>query len=124
MAMLAKHMHLSTQIQASFGKPDDPDYVFEIVANGARSMAVSLSTNTIKLYDPETGGFKGDLLGHTCTISGLNFPDPNSSQLLLSSSADSTVRVWDIRVGQQVDIFRAPGSSDEIWSFSVGVGCS
>lgn len=67
-------------------------------------MAVSLSTNTIKLYDPETGSFKGDLLGHTCTISGLNFPDPSSPQLLFSSSADSTIRTWDVRVGKQVGV--------------------
>lgn len=31
-AMAAKRLQLSTMIQSSFGKPDDPDYVFDIVA--------------------------------------------------------------------------------------------
>ncbi|BBM98587.1 WD repeat-containing protein 89 [Marchantia polymorpha subsp. ruderalis] len=116
-----KPLKLATSIQASFGDPEDPDYVFEIVSNGDKStMAVSLSTNAIKLYSPQTGAFLGDCLGHTCTISGISFPDPNSPMLLLSSSADGTIRTWDIRNRKEVASLNHPTPGSEIWNFAVG----
>ncbi|KAL2649720.1 hypothetical protein R1flu_017848 [Riccia fluitans] len=116
-----KPLKLGTSIQASFGDPEDPDYIFEIAVNGQKSnMAVSLSTNAIKLYSPETGAYVGDCLGHTSTISGISFPDPNSPMLLLSSSADGTIRTWDIRNRKEVAAIRHPTPGSEIWNFSVG----
>jgi len=65
-------------------------------------MAVSLSTNAIKLYGPATGQYLGDCLGHTNTISDIAFPDSSSPNILCSSSADGTVRAWDIRLRKEV----------------------
>ncbi|KAG0561256.1 hypothetical protein KC19_9G049100 [Ceratodon purpureus] len=110
---------LSTSIQASFGAPDDPDYVFDIAANGDNStMAVSLSTNAIKLYGPATGQYLGDCLGHTNTISDISFPDASSPSVLCSSSADGTVRAWDIRLRKEVATLRT--ENQELWSFDIG----
>ncbi|KAL3702104.1 hypothetical protein R1sor_020126 [Riccia sorocarpa] len=118
-----KHLKLGTSIQASFGDPEDPDYVFDIAVNGQKTnMAVSLSTHAIKLYHPETGAYLGDCVGHTGTISGVSFPDENSPMLLLSSSADGTIRTWDVRNRKEVAALKHPnpGPDGEIWSFSVG----
>uniref|UniRef100_A0A7I4ADQ2 Uncharacterized protein n=1 Tax=Physcomitrium patens TaxID=3218 RepID=A0A7I4ADQ2_PHYPA len=99
---------LSTSIQASFGVPDDPDYVFDISANMDNSiMAVSLSTNAIKLYAPATGQYLGDCLGHTKTISDISYVDAGSPHILCSSSADGTVAT--LRTANQ-----------EFWSFDIG----
>lgn len=65
-------------------------------------MAVSLSTNAIKLYGPATGQYLGDCLGHTNTVSDISFPDASSPNILCSSSADGTVRAWDIRLRKEV----------------------
>ena len=65
-------------------------------------MAVSLSTNAIKLYTPATGQYLGDCLGHTSTVSDISFPDASSPNILCSSSADGTVRAWDIRLRKEV----------------------
>jgi WD40 repeat protein len=113
---------LNTSIQSSFGVPDDPDYVFGIAPNGDNSaMAVSLSTNVIKLYAPSTGQFLGDCLGHSTTISEIAYPDASAPYFLCSSSADGTVRAWDTRVRKQVAMLMAP-LSQELWSFSLGGG--
>ncbi|KAH8961512.1 hypothetical protein BDL97_05G054500 [Sphagnum fallax] len=113
---------LNTSIQSSFGVPDDPDYVFAIAPNGDNSaMAVSLSTNVIKLYAPSTGQFLGDCLGHSTTISEIAYPDASAPYFLCSSSADGTVRAWDTRVRKQVAMLMAP-LSQELWSFSLGGG--
>lgn len=73
------------------------------VSSGENSlMAVSLSTNAIKLYSPATGQYLGDCLGHTNTISDISFPDLSSPNILCSSSADGTVRAWDIRSRKEV----------------------
>ncbi|KAJ7558247.1 hypothetical protein O6H91_04G030400 [Diphasiastrum complanatum] len=102
-ALHCKRYNLSNTIQASFGKPGDPDYVFSIAANGDKSrMAVSLSTHAIKTYSPFSGQFVGECLGHSSTISEIAFPDSSSPHMLCSSSADGTIRAWDIRTHKQV----------------------
>ncbi|KAJ7292369.1 hypothetical protein O6H91_Y281600 [Diphasiastrum complanatum] len=65
-------------------------------------MAVSLSTHAIKTYSPFSGQFVGECLGHSSTISEIAFPDSSSPHMLCSSSADGTIRAWDIRTHKQV----------------------
>ncbi|GLJ14025.1 hypothetical protein SUGI_0224190 [Cryptomeria japonica] len=118
---IPRRLGLTNTIQASFGAPDDPDYIFDIVASQDNSvMAVSLSTNVIKLYSPMTGQYLGDIIGHEGTISEISFSDVNSSQLLHSCSVDGTIRAWDTRNRQQVSILRGNSSSDEMFSLNNG----
>lgn len=115
-----KRFKLRTALQASFGAPDDPDYVFDIASSEDNSvMVVSLSTNALKLYSPITGQFLGDCLGHTDTINDMVFPDLKVPHIFCSSSSDGTVRVWDTRMRQQVTLLQSHQSS-ELFSVSVG----
>ena len=70
-------------------------------------MAVSLSTNVVKLYSPVTGQFFGDLVGHSDTINHISFSGPSSStpHVLHSCSSDGTIRAWDTRSFQEVVFF-------------------
>ncbi|KAK4407018.1 WD repeat-containing protein GTS1 [Sesamum angolense] len=83
------------------------------------SMAVSLSTNAVKLYSPLTGQYLGECKGHSSTINEISFSGPSSPHVLYSCSSDSTLRAWDSRSFQQVSSINA-GSSQEVFSFSFG----
>lgn len=62
-------------------------------------MAVSLSTNTVKLYSPSTGQFIGECSKrHNSTINEIMF----SGDILHSCSSDGTIRAWDTRSFQEV----------------------
>lgn len=65
-------------------------------------MAVSLSTNEVKLYSPVTGQYLGQCKGHSATINQISFVGPSSPHVLYSCSSDSTIRAWDSRTWQQV----------------------
>ncbi|KAH7372531.1 hypothetical protein KP509_17G008200 [Ceratopteris richardii] len=82
-------------------------------------MAVSLSTNALKLYSPMTGQFLGDYRGHTERINDVSFPDSGLPHVLCSASSDGTIRVWDTRLGKQVSLMRSHQSS-ELFSFDCG----
>lgn len=82
-------------------------------------MAVSLSSNTVKLYSSATSQFVGELKGHSSTINQISFSDSSNPHVLYSCSSDSTVRVWDTRSFQQVFCVSA-GPSQEVFSFSLG----
>ncbi|GKV04893.1 hypothetical protein SLEP1_g16988 [Rubroshorea leprosula] len=111
-----KRFGLKNSIQTNFGD----DYVFQIVPkNDWTSMAVSLSTNAVKLYSPVTGQFIGECKGHSATINHISFSDPSTPHVLHSCSSDGTIRAWDIRNFQQVSCITA-GSSQEVFSFSFG----
>lgn len=66
-------------------------------------MAVSLSTNIVKLYSPVTGQFVGECCKgqHSDSINQILF----SGNILHSCSSDGTVRAWDTRSYQQVFYF-------------------
>lgn len=66
------------------------------------AMAVSLSTNAVKLYSPVTGQYYGECKGHSATINQISFADPSSPHVLHSCSSDGTIRLWDSRTFQQV----------------------
>ncbi|XP_054803964.1 WD repeat-containing protein GTS1 isoform X1 [Prosopis cineraria] len=112
----AKRFRLKNSIQTNFGD----DYVFQIVPKDDWStMAVSLSTNTVKLYSPVAGHYHGECKGHSDTINQILFSGLLNSHVLGSCSSDGTIRIWDTRTSQQVSCILA-GSSQEVFSFSVG----
>ncbi|ESW35095.1 hypothetical protein PHAVU_001G206300 [Phaseolus vulgaris] len=111
-----KRFGLKNSIQTNFGD----DYVFQIVPKDDWSaMAVSLSTNAVKLYSPMAGQYFGECKGHTATINQILFSGTSHHQVLCSCSSDGTVRAWDTRTFQQVSCINA-GSSQEVFSFSLG----
>uniref|UniRef100_A0A5B6Z656 Uncharacterized protein n=1 Tax=Davidia involucrata TaxID=16924 RepID=A0A5B6Z656_DAVIN len=111
-----KRFGLRNTIQTNFGD----DYVFQIVPKDDWTfMAVSLSTNAVKLYSPVTGQFFGECKGHSATINNISFSGPSTPHLLHSCSSDGTIRAWDTRSLQQVSCVSA-GPSQEIFSFSFG----
>ncbi|KAG8389479.1 hypothetical protein BUALT_Bualt02G0233700 [Buddleja alternifolia] len=111
-----KRFGLKNSIQTNFGD----DYVFQIVSKDDRTaMAVSLSTNAVKLYSPLTGQYIGECKGHSSTINEICFGGPSSPHVLYSCSSDCTLRAWDSRSLQQVSCI-STGSSEEVFSFSFG----
>ncbi|KAJ0053130.1 hypothetical protein Pint_00987 [Pistacia integerrima] len=111
-----KRFGLKNSIQTNFGD----DYVFQIVPKDDWSlMAVSLSTNAVKLYSPVTGQYYGECKGHSGTINCISFSAPSTPHVLHSCSSDGTIRAWDTRSFHQVSSISAP-SSQEIFSFSFG----
>ncbi|KAG0449982.1 hypothetical protein HPP92_027132 [Vanilla planifolia] len=112
----SKRLAMKNTIQTNFGE----DYVFQIASSpDISNMAVSLSTDTIKLYLPATGQFLGECRGHRGTIHEISLEVPSSPNLLCSCSSDSTIRMWDIRTFKQVSSVKA-GCNQEIFSFSIG----
>ncbi|XP_065861321.1 WD repeat-containing protein GTS1 isoform X1 [Euphorbia lathyris] len=111
-----KRFGLRNFIQTNFGD----DYVFQIVPKDDwTSMAVSLSTNSVKLYSPITGQYQGECKGHSATINQIAFSVPSTPHILHSCSSDATIRAWDTRTFRQVSCIRT-GSNEEIFSFSFG----
>ncbi|KAK4559108.1 hypothetical protein RGQ29_008380 [Quercus rubra] len=111
-----KRFGLKNSIQTNFGD----DYVFQIVPREDwTAMAVSLSTNAVKLYSPVTGQYYGECRGHSDTINHISFPGASTPHVLHSCSSDGTIRAWDTRTFQQVSCISA-GDSQEVFSFSFG----
>lgn len=112
----SKRFGIKNSIQTNFAD----DYVFQIVPKDDwTSMAVSLSTNAIKLYSLATGQYIGECNGHSSTINQISFSAPSSPHVLHSCSSDGTLRAWDTRSFQQV-FSVSGGPSQEIFSFSFG----
>ncbi|KAL2660933.1 hypothetical protein AAZV13_03G172500 [Glycine max] len=94
-----KRFGLKNSIQTNFGD----DYVFQIVPKEDWSaMAVSLSTNAVKLYSPVAGQYFGEFKGHSETVNQISFSGPSNPHILCSCSSDGTIRAWDARTFQQV----------------------
>ncbi|KAJ4968895.1 hypothetical protein NE237_015596 [Protea cynaroides] len=111
-----KRLGIKNSIQTNFGD----DYVFQIDLSQENStMAVSLSTNTVKLYSPGTCQYLGEFKGHSATINQISFSAPSSPCVLHTCSSDGTVRAWDTRSFKQVSLLSA-GSSQEVFCFSFG----
>lgn len=72
------------------------------VSQEISSLAVSLSSNAIKLYSPGTGQYFGECRGHSGTINEISFSIPSSAHTLCSCSSDGTIRAWDTRSFKQV----------------------
>ena len=59
-----------------------------------RVLAVGGTSNTIRLFDGETGSSRGQLSGHTGTVAAL--ATSGDGKMLVSGSFDTTVRVWSL----------------------------
>ncbi|XP_062145538.1 WD repeat-containing protein GTS1 [Alnus glutinosa] len=111
-----KRFGLKNSIQTNFGD----DYVFQIVPKDDwTAMAVSLSTNAVKLYSPVTGQYYGECRGHSAAINHISCSGASAPHVLHSCSSDGTIRAWDTRSFQQVSCISA-GDSQEVFSFSFG----
>ena len=77
---------------------DDADYVFELQGNcDGTLVAASLSSRGVAVHDAETLQHVHTLRGmHSDRINGMEFMRANPS-VLVTSSDDETVRVWDTR---------------------------
>ena len=70
-------------------------------ADGRTLAAASMDDHTVGLWDVETGAQIGmPLTGHTGLIEGIAF-SPDGSKLV-TGGIDKSVRVWDVKTGQQL----------------------
>ncbi|KAL0896233.1 hypothetical protein Bca101_080194 [Brassica carinata] len=111
----AQRFGLKNSIPTNFGS----DYVFQIVPKvDWTAMAVSLSSNSVKLYSPLTAQYYGEFKGHSDTVNQIAFSS-ESPHLLHSCSSDGTIRSWDTRSFHQVACIDAD-NDQEVFSFSFG----
>ena len=88
----------------------DQCYVLHLAHSPATgTVAAALSNKQIKLFNLNNGGlqFTGNLSGHTGTITSAQCPLSEEPYLLQTTSADGTVREWDLRTGQAARVFTA-----------------
>jgi len=88
----------------------DQCYVLHLAHSLATgTLAAALSNRQIKLFDLKDGSlqFTGSLSGHTGTITSAQCSLEDEPHLLQTTSADGTVREWDLRTGQVARVFTA-----------------
>ncbi|KAL4532576.1 hypothetical protein Ndes2437B_g02972 [Nannochloris sp. 'desiccata'] len=88
----------------------DQCYVLHLAHSPATGMvAAALSNRQIKLFNLNDGGlqFTGSISGHTGTITSAQCPLEDEPYLLQTTSADGSVREWDLRTGQAARVFNA-----------------
>lgn len=93
----------STALCGQFDGKDEC-YVLDAVAGSDRAhVAVALSTSTLKSYACGDGRLAHlcDLRGHSSAVTSVAFALPCATGPLYSSSADGTVRSWDVRSGRE-----------------------
>ncbi|KAF9316587.1 WD repeat-containing protein 89 [Podila horticola] len=90
-------------------------YIFDITAN-SNNLIVSASNNEIKLYNPATLAIKNVLKFHTEPITQVK---AHGEHLLMSSSKDGRVAVWDLRIeAGPVQVFTTP-AKDPLLAFDI-----
>uniref|UniRef100_A0A2P2K7Y6 Uncharacterized protein MANES_01G217700 n=2 Tax=Rhizophora mucronata TaxID=61149 RepID=A0A2P2K7Y6_RHIMU len=115
-ASSSKRLGLKSSIQTNF----QDHYVFQIVPKDDwSSMAVSLSTNAVKLYSPATRQYQGECRGHSNAVNEICFSVLSAPNVLHSCSSDGTIRAWDTRTFHQVSCLSA-GSGQEVFSLTFG----
>lgn len=94
---------LSVRVDFNFA---DPCYVLQLAAAqhaaDVGTVAAALSNDVIKLYHHHVADLQpiSSLQGHSDRITDVHLPLPS---LVLSSSDDGTVRVWDSRSGTEAE---------------------
>jgi WD40 repeat protein len=96
---------LSVRVDFNFA---DPCYVLQLAAaqHGAAdaTLAAALSNNVIKLYHHHVADLQqiSSLEGHSDRITDVHVP-LHTPSIVLSSSDDGTVRVWDSRSASEAE---------------------
>ncbi|NXX50530.1 WDR89 protein, partial [Tricholaema leucomelas] len=84
----------------------EPAYLLDIdvskptQSESSRSVAVSCSNKSIRLYNRDTLNFLREYSGHPGILSGVRFAHRCDS-VVLSACSDGTVKCWDIRLATQ-----------------------
>ena len=101
------HFAPTTTTVAAFGPRNDPCYVMALApSSDGKYLAATLSTHVVKVYqrgEADRAGSVGALLeltGHGAKVTDVTFPLPSEPHLVLSSSEDGTVRLWDCRAAE------------------------
>ncbi|CAI7875463.1 unnamed protein product, partial [Closterium sp. NIES-53] len=129
-AFIGQQLKPARSIRVGGSTSDDPDYVLHTaVSSVSPLLAVSTSAPAIKSFDVASGASLGDVAArHPGTVTDLGFAEAAfggagpGKEVLLSSSAESAVYVWDARARSQAGVFPAYGGAGELWSCSGGGG--
>jgi WD40 repeat protein len=79
----------------------------------------ALLSNTVRLWDAESGVLLAVLCGHERTVSSLSYS--TDSRRIVSGSWDKTVRLWDADTGECLAVLR--GHEDKVESVSFSADC-
>ncbi|KAG5496320.1 hypothetical protein JKF63_02622 [Porcisia hertigi] len=113
-------MNLLQVVQASY---EPGTYIMDgCLCNGSSSLALSLSTQAIRLYDTQTATFLLDIKDHTQPIQDLVATSAEPS-ILYSCQSDCGVMVTDLRHGRAVHFLSDMCSSGLLCS-SIGISPS
>lgn len=84
------------RVRGAFSRSDD--YIYEVAKYDQTRVAASSSTNQIKLFEMSNMISSMTLDFHKNTLTGLKAWNRAADQLLLSSSKDGYIALWDPRV--------------------------
>ena len=102
----------TARLGSSYGRSKDEfessHYVIdsEVNSDGTR-LAVSVSDDTIRLVDTATASAVGQFRAHSQGISSICF-SASQPHLLVTSSYDSSAKIWDLRSSAEVQEFAFP----------------
>ncbi|XP_049849892.1 WD repeat-containing protein 89 homolog [Schistocerca gregaria] len=81
---------------------DPKVYAFHVEGHHASEVvAVSTSNRQVKIYNVNSAALVGELNGHAAAITGIKC-DRKNPNIVVSSSEDKTIKVWDIRSSQMI----------------------
>ncbi|TDD62934.1 WD40 repeat domain-containing protein, partial [Actinomadura darangshiensis] len=81
----------------------------KLIAVGVDGFYKKPPGNTVQLLDGRTLRKRGQLTGHTESVTGVAFS--SDGKRLASSSADKTVRIWDVATRRSVRVIKAGGAN-------------
>ncbi|MGB4970109.1 MAG: caspase family protein [Saprospiraceae bacterium] len=96
---LTQYWNISTgENTGKLGRPMEELFSLTISKDG-KFLATGADNGVLTLWDPESQNSK-NLVGHTSKVTSLNFMSNNT--ILISGSADGTVKLWDCNSGQEI----------------------